>query len=120
LALALLPPMLQAGQLRPRAASRSAWRTVGSHWLMFFQLPAMQSKSLQPSTACAGALSPSQRLRTRPEQAASRTKRTNRLNCDEGWITVLKCVFIANLILDVKSWRHTVAEKDNVAEKNVH
>ena len=55
-----------------------------------------------------------------PEQAASRTKRTNRLNCDEGWITVLKCVFIANLILDVKSWRHTVAEKDNVAEKNVH
>jgi hypothetical protein len=58
LALALLPPMLQVGQPRPRAASRRAWRTVGSHWLMFFQLPAMQSRSLQPSTACAGALSP--------------------------------------------------------------
>ena len=47
----LLPLMLQVGQPRPRATSRRAWRTVGSHWLMFFQLPAMQSKSLQPSTA---------------------------------------------------------------------
>ena len=89
-ALALSPPMLQLGQARPRATSRSASRTVGVHWVMFCQLPAMHSKSLQPSTACAGPLSPRPRPRTRPKGAASLTR--------DG-IAVLKCAFIANLSL---------------------
>ena len=47
----------------------------------------------------------------------------NRQNCEnsvKGWITVLKCVFIANLIAEVKSWRHRVAGKDNIAGNYVH
>ena len=91
--LALLPPMLQVGQPRPRATSRRAWRTVGVHWLMFCQLPAMHSSSLQPSTACAGPPSPRPKLRTKPKGAACRTSLAN------GRIAVPKCAFIANLSL---------------------
>ena len=46
LPLALLPPMLQVGQPRPRATSRRAWRTVGVHWLMFCQLPGHAQQEL--------------------------------------------------------------------------
>jgi len=84
LPLALSPPMLQLGQLRPSATSRNARRTVGSHWLMCCQLPAMHSKTLQPSTACAGLLNPS----PSPHSAAS---------CMNVLNAVLKCAFIANL-----------------------
>jgi hypothetical protein len=77
--------MLHEGQPRPRATSCSAWRTVGAHWLMFCQSPAIQSKSVQPSTACAGT-----NPRPRLEKA---------INCKRGRIVVLKYDFIANLLL---------------------